>query len=146
MSILDQLTNEMKTAMKAGDKRRLNAIRLLISAIKYALVDEPEMNEEQVQAVLGREAKKRRESIEAYRLAKRDEQAEQEEYELMVIEEYLPKQLTEGEVRAKVQELLRGKSYPNFGVAMGALMQEFKGKTDGGVVAKIVKEEYKPND
>jgi hypothetical protein len=96
----------------------------------------------EVLLVLKREAKKRRESIEAYRSAGREEQAEQEEYELTMIEEYLPKQLPEEEVRMRVRAALTGKNPPNFGAAMGMVMKELGSMAEGGVIAKLVKEEY----
>jgi len=143
-SLLDQLTGEMKTAMKAGDKRRLGVVRMLISAIRYAEIDTPEMTDEAIIAVLSKEAKKRRESIVAYREAGRDEQLEQEEYELALIEEYLPKMMEESEVRVEVKRILdNAGEIDNFGMVMNLVMKELKGKADGGVVSKIVKEEYK---
>ena len=103
MSLLSQLTDEMKTAMKSGDKKRLSTIRMLISAIRYAQIDTPEMTKEDEIKVLQKEAKKRRESIVAYREADRAEQLAIEEDELKLIEEYLPTMMGEEEVRAKVK-------------------------------------------
>jgi uncharacterized protein len=92
MTILMQLTDDMKAAMKAQDPARLSAIRMLISAIKYAIVDSPEMSEEVVVSILIKEAKKRREAATAYRTAGREEQAKGEEFELSVIQTYLQRQ------------------------------------------------------
>ena len=124
--------------MKAQDSARLSAIRMLISAIKYAMVDTPEMSEEAVVAVLAKEAKKRRESVEAYRSGGREELAKAEEFELSVIQQYLPAMMSEEEVRSKLATLnLKGMS---IGDAMKLAMPVTKGKADGGVVARIVKE------
>ncbi len=137
MGILLSLQDEMKTAMKAHDQVRLDALRLMVSAIKYAEVDTPNMSDEQVVEVLKKEAKKRREAVEAFRGAAREEQAKQEEYELGIIEAYLPKMMGEDEVRKIVQNLdLKDQ---NFGVAMGMAMKAVGKNADGGVVAKIVK-------
>lgn len=138
-SLMKRLTDDMKTAMKAGDKPRLSAIRMLVSAVRYVGIDTGEMTDEKVVEVLTREAKKRRESVEAYRNAGREEQARGEEFELTVIQEYLPTLMSEEEVRAKVQELLINKGLP-MGQAIGLVMKELKGKADGGVVSRIVKE------
>ena len=142
MSLLSQLTDEMKTAMKSGDKKRLSTIRMLISAIRYAQIDTPEMTKEDEIKVLQKEAKKRRESIVAYREADRAEQLAIEEDELKLIEEYLPTMMGEEEVRAKVKEIIGNGEYANFGMVMNAVMKELKGKADGSVVSRMVKEVY----
>lgn len=142
MSILAKLTEEMKTAMKARDAARLSAVRMLISSLKYALVDKPEMTEEDEVAVLTKEAKKRRESVLAYRSGGREELAKTEEFELSVIEQYLPKMMSEEEVRGKAQQLLSNNEsrITNIGEAMKLVLGELKGQADSSVVAKVVKE------
>jgi hypothetical protein len=130
----------MKIAMKARDQVRLDAIRMLVSAIKYAVVDNPKLNDEQMQAVLAKEAKKRRESIVAYKAGGRSELADKEQFELELIECYLPKMMGEDEVRERVRELLSNRVTANIGEAMKLVMGELKGQAEGGVVAKIVKE------
>lgn len=140
MGILATLQDEMKNAMKARDQARLDAIRLLISSIKYAEVDTPNMCDEQIVAVLSKEAKKRREAVEAYTAAGRSESAEKEKFELSIIEAYLPKMMGEEEVRAKVAEVLSSKQFESFGLAMGACMGALKGQADSAMVSRIVKE------
>jgi uncharacterized protein YqeY len=140
MSILITLQDEMKSAMKARDQVRLDALRLMVSSIKYAQVDSPNISDEQIVAVLQKEAKKRREAIEAYKSAGRNEALAKEQYELKLIEDYLPKSLSEEEVRAKVKEALETAKPDNFGMAMKAAMTAVGGQSDGGTVAKIVKE------
>lgn len=140
MSLLVTLQDEMKTAMKAHDQARLNALRLMVSSIKYAIVDNPEMGDEQIIEVLKKEAKKRREAIEAYKTGGRPEQAEQEQYELTLIEAYLPKMMSEDDVRAKVKEALESAKPENFGMAMNAAMKAIGKEAEGGTVSKIVKE------
>ncbi len=142
MSVLDTLQADMKTAMKAGDAKRLSAIRMLISAVRYVTIDKPDMTDADMLDVLRREAKKRRESVQAYTDAGRTEQAEAEQFELALIESYLPAQMDERVVRTKVQEVLGATHYDNFGLAMQAVMKELKGKADGGLVSRIVKELY----
>lgn len=141
MTILTQLTEDMKNAMRAHDSARLSAIRMLISAIKYAMVDTPDMDELAVTAVLSKEAKKRREAVVAYRDAGREEQAKAEEFELGLIEQYLPKMMSEDEVRNQLTASgAQLAAAANFGEAMKMAMTELKGKAEGGVVSKVVKE------
>lgn len=141
MSLLSRLQQDMVAAMKAQDKARLSTVRMLISAIKYAEVDKPEMTESEVEAVLIKEAKKRREAIEAYRQGGREESAKSEEEELKVIQAYLPQTMSEEEIREKVANILKTvDSGTNFGQVMQVVMKELKGKADGGMIAKIVKE------
>ena len=94
------------------------------------------------QKTIQKEAKKRRESIVAYREAGRDEQLMIEENELKLIEGYLPRMMSEEEVRVKVGEILKSGEFANFGMVMNKVMSELKGKADGGVVSKAVKELY----
>ncbi len=143
MGLLQTLQDEMKTAMKARDQARLDALRFIVSAVRYVEVDSPNMSDEQIVAVLTKEAKKRRESIIAYEAAGRAEAAEKEKYELGIIEAYLPKMMSEADVRTKVEEVLSANTYANFGMAMNAVMAALKGQADGGVVARIVKELFK---
>ncbi len=140
MSLKQKIREDMKQAMRAKEAQKLSVLRMLISAINYAQIDtKGEMDEKAVEQVLRREAKKRREAIEAYRQGGREESAQKEEFELKIIEAYLPQQMSEEEVRAKVKEILGGQEL-NFGQAMGMVMKELKGKADGGLVNKIVRE------
>ena len=139
MSILQKLTDEMKVAMKARDSARLSAVRMLISALKYALVDKPEMTEADEVAILTKEAKKRRESVLAYRNGGREELAKTEEFELSVIEQYLPKMMSEEEVKVKLSEISGDWVGRNMGEVMKLALAELSGKADPGVVAKVVK-------
>ena len=140
MTILNVLQDEMKAAMKAHDQARLDALRLMVSAIRYAEVDSPNLNDEQIVAVLVKEAKKRRESIVAYKAGGREELAEKEQYELSLIEEYLPKMMSEDEVRNLVKQALDEAKPANFGMAMNAAMKVVGKNAEGGTVSKIVKE------
>ena len=140
MSLLTTLQDEMKIAMKVRDQVRLDALRLMVSSIKYAQVDLPDITDEQIIDVLKKEAKKRHESIVAYKAGGREELAEREQYELTLIEKYLPKMMSEDEVRGRVVELLSNGVMGNYGEVMQSVMKELKGQADGGVVSKIVKE------
>lgn len=140
MSILTDLQDQMKMAMRSRDQARLDALRLMVSAIKYVQVDKPELDDAGMVQVLTKEAKKRRESIIAYKDAGRADQAAQEEYELKLIEEYLPKMMSEEEVRAKVKEAIETAKPDNFGMAMNAAMKAVGKEAEGSTVARIVKE------
>ena len=140
MTILNVLQDEMKAAMKAHDQARLDALRLMVSSIRYAEVDSPNLTDEQIVAVLVKEAKKRRESIVAYKAGGREELAEKEQYELSLIEEYLPKMMSEDEVRNLVKQALEQAKPANFGMAMNAAMKVVGKNAEGGTVSKIVKE------
>lgn len=140
MTLLDTLQDEMKSAMKSRDQARLDALRFIVSAIRYFQVDNPNLNDEQIVEVLKKEAKKRRESIVAYKAAGRDELLAKEEYELGIIEEYLPKMMGEDEVRAKVKEALDTAKPENFGMAMNVSMKAVGKEAEGSMVARIVKE------
>ncbi|MFZ2199527.1 MAG: GatB/YqeY domain-containing protein [Microgenomates group bacterium] len=141
---MTDLQDQMKTAMKAHDQARLDALRLMVSAIKYVIVDKPDLDDAGMTEVLIKEAKKRREAIVAYKAAGRTEQAEQEEYELRLIEDYLPKMMGEEEVRVKVKEALEATKPENFGMAMNAAMKAVGGQSNGATVSKIVKELFIP--
>jgi hypothetical protein len=133
----------MKSAMKAHDQRRLDALRLMVSAIRYVQIDLPDMTDEQMVSVLVKEAKKRNEAIEAYHKAGRTEQEEKEKYELSVIEVYLPKMMGEEELRGKVSQVLNnGVGSMNYGQVMQLVMKELKGQADGAMVSKMVKEMF----
>jgi hypothetical protein len=126
--------------MKARDQSRLDALRLMVSSIKYAQVDLPDITDEQIVEVLKKEAKKRRESIVAYKDGGRNELAEKEQYELTLIEEYLPQMMSEDEVRSIVKEALDSAKPDNFGMAMNAAMKAVGKGAEGATVSKIVKE------
>lgn len=141
MTLLDTLQDEMKSAMKSRDQARLDALRFIVSAIRYVQVDSPNLSDEQIREVLKKEAKKRRESIVAYKTAGRDDLLAKEEFELGIIEAYLPSMMSEDEVRTKVREILNNnQEMANIGLAMKMVMGELKGQAEGGMVSKIVKE------
>lgn len=139
-----QLTDDMKTAMKGGDKPRLAVIRLINAAIKQREVDERvEMNDEQVLAILDKMVKQRRDSITQYEQAARRDLADQEKFEIGVIQDYLPAALTEQEISAMVDEAIAASDATGM-QAMGKIMAELKpklqGRADIGAVSGLVKQ------
>jgi uncharacterized protein YqeY len=143
MSLKTQLTDDMKTAMKAGDKERLGVIRLVNAAIKQKEVDERiELDDAQVLAVLDKMVKQRRDSVSQYDAAGREDLAGIERAEIAVIEHYLPAKLSEAEIVDLVDGAIRdsGATGPaDMGKLMGVLKPRLAGKADMGDVSAIVK-------
>lgn len=132
--ILADLTN----AIKSGDTVRRDTLRLLLSALNYKKIDlQHELSDEEVLSVIAVEAKKRRESIAVFEANNRAELAEAEKSELIILESYLPKQLTEEEIRNEISSLNLPK---DFGQAMKIVAPIFKSRADGKLIAKIVNE------
>lgn len=137
-----KMQQDLKEAMKAKDTQRREVLRLLLAAFKQAEVDEQkQLSAEDATGILMREAKKRRDAIVEMEQAGRTELVDQEQYELTVIEDYLPKQLSEDEladlVRAAIDEV--GATTPrDMGQVMKVLMPRVKGQADGKVVSAMV--------
>ena len=138
-----RITDDMKAAMKAGDKPRLGAIRLVLAAIKQREVDErTELADDQVLAVLEKMVKQRRDSIAQYRPAGRDELAAQEQAEIDVIQGYLPEALSEEEIVALVAQAIEAtgaSGMRDMGKIMGELKPKLQGRADIGAVSALVK-------
>ncbi|KAA2283989.1 GatB/YqeY domain-containing protein [Arenimonas fontis] len=143
MNLKARLTEDMKTAMKAGEKDRLAVIRLINAAIKQKEVDERvEMTDALVQAVLEKMVKQRKDSIAQYESAGRDDLARAERYELGVIEAYLPEKMGEAEIQAAIAAARAetGAAGPaDMGKLMAALKPRLAGKADMGLVSQLVK-------
>lgn len=137
MSLLEQLTSDMKDAMRAKEKTRLTTIRGLMAEIKRAQIDsKKDFTPDEEIAFLTSQAKRRREAIEAYHDV-RPELAEKEQEELDLITQYLPKQMSPEEVTARLQEIIAetgAVSKKDMGKVMGRAMSEFKGKFPGNGV------------
>ena len=133
----------MKAAMKGGDKPRLATIRLLMAAIKQREVDERiELDDTQILAVLDKMVKQRRDSIAQYEQAGRTELAEQEAFEISVLQDYLPEALSEDEIDAMVTEAIASsgaESLRDMGKVMGQLKPKVQGRADMGAVSALVK-------
>ena len=144
MSLKEQLANDMKEAMKAKEKERLAVIRMVRGAIKQQEIDNKvELDDEAVIAVISKEVKMRKDSIVDFQKGGRDDLVAQNEAEIAFLMPYLPKQLTEDEVRELVKEAVEktGASSPkDMGKVMGALMPKVKGRADGKMVNQLVKE------
>jgi len=134
----------MKTAMKSGDKRRLGIIRLILAAIKQREVDERiELDDKQVLLVLDKMVKQRRDSVSQFEKAGRTELADQEKFEIDVIKEFLPAQLSEDEISAMITEAITAtgaESMKDMGKVMGMLKPKLQGRADMGAVSGLIKQ------
>jgi len=143
MSLKDRLQQDMKTAMRAGEKRNLAVIRLINAAIKQREVDERiELDDDQVTAAIDKMAKQRRESIEQYEKAGRDDLADQEKFELDILKTYLPEQLDEAEIDAMIEAAVTAtgaSSIKDMGKIMGQLKPKLAGRADMGAVSGKIK-------
>jgi uncharacterized protein len=144
MSLKDLLTEAMKVAMKAKQVERLSTIRQLRSAIKNKEIEiGKELDDEAVISVIGTLVKQRREAAQMYRDNARPELADKEEAELAVLQEYLPAQLSEAEIRAIVAEVVTAvgaTSVKDLGKVMPQVMARTKGAAEGKLVNRLVRE------
>jgi len=146
METLDRLKKDLTEALKAGDTVLALTLRYLLAEIHNAEIAKGKdavLTEEELIAVIQKQAKQRRESIEAYQKGDRRDLADKEERELKVIQAYLPEQMGEEEIRALVEEAVRqtGAVGPSdMGKVMGALMPKVKGQADGALVSRLVQE------
>jgi uncharacterized protein YqeY len=147
MSLKDRISEEIKVAMKAKDKVRLETVRSIKKVIlekesSLRAQGQDSLTESQELEVLSQLAKQRRDSIEQYRKAGREDLAEQESQELAILEEYLPKQLSDEEVAAIIDEVITSigaTSAKDMGKVMGPVMQQLKSRADGQKIQAMVK-------
>jgi uncharacterized protein YqeY len=146
MSLKERMSTDLKTAMKSGDKLRLETLRTLRAVLLEKEIEKrgsgPGMTPEDELTVLTGAAKRRKESIEQFRNGGRPELADQEEQELKIIQEYLPKPMGEDEITAVIRGAIAetGASSPaDFGKVMPLVMKQVKGKADGKLVQELVK-------
>jgi uncharacterized protein YqeY len=143
MSLKDRIQQDVKDAMRAKDKTRLAAIRLITAAIKQREVDERiELDDAQVTVVLDKMAKQRRESISQFEKAGRDDLIAQEVMELEIIQSYLPEQLGEDEINALIDNAMQATgatSIKDMGKVMGQLKPKLQGRADMGAVSALIK-------
>ena len=144
MSLLTTLNEDMKQAMRAKDKETLQVIRMLKASIQNEQIKKgQDLNDEEELTVLSREMKQRRDSLTEFEKADRTDLADKVKKEIVIVEKYLPAQLSEDEIRAIVTEAIAttGATSPKeIGKVMGAVMPKVKGKADGNQVNAIVKE------
>ncbi len=143
MSLLDRLNDDMKQAMKNKEKEKLAVIRMLKASLQNEAIKhgKQQLSEDEELTVLSREVKQRKDSLQEFQNAGRDDLVEKLQAELTYVEIYMPKQLSEEEVSAIVQETVAevgASSKADMGRVMGAIMPKVKGKADGALVNKLV--------
>ncbi len=144
MALYQKLNDDMKAAMKSGDKARLEVLRFVLAGVNAAQKEknakEPgaALTDEETIAILQKEAKRRKEAVELFRQGKREDLVKKEEGDLAVISEYLPKELSAEEI-AKIVEELKGKGSTDFNSLMRETMKVVKGRADGKTVGDVIK-------
>lgn len=141
-----QLIEDMKKYMKEKNKLALNTVKMVNAEIKKQEVDKQrELTDEEITTVIEKQIKNRKDSVEQYKSAGRDDLAEQESQEIKVLQKYLPEQLSEEEIEKIVSDVVEevgAKDKSDFGKVMGKVMPKVKGKADGNLVKKIVEKKF----
>jgi hypothetical protein len=144
MSLKNKITEDMKSAMKAGEKDRLKVVRLMLAAIKQVEVDKRiELDDAAVLAVLDKMVKQRRDSVDQFEKGNREDLAAIERAEIVVLENYLPEQLSAEELAAMVDEVIAAtgaEGMRDMGKVMGQIKAKAAGRADMGAVSATVKE------
>ena len=144
MSIRQTISDDMKTFMRAKDTARLGAIRLLQASIKQKEVDERiELNDDQILAVIQKMLKQRKDSIEAYQQANRQDLIDQEELEIEVLTKYMPEPLSDEEINQFIEEAIEttgAADMKDMGKVVGVLKSKVAGRADMGEVSKLVRQ------
>ena len=143
MSLKDQITEDMKSAMKAGDKDRLKVVRLMLAAIKQIEIDKRiELDDAAVLTVLDKMVKQRRDSVEQFQKGNRNDLADIELAEIVILENYLPEKLSDEELDAMIDEAISStgaESIRDMGKVMGQIKAKAAGRADMGAVGARVK-------
>ncbi|MDW3096025.1 MAG: GatB/YqeY domain-containing protein [Gammaproteobacteria bacterium] len=142
-SLKEQIVAEMKSAMKSGDKERLATIRLILSAVKQVEVDtRSDVNDQDLIGILDKMSKQRRESIDQFEQAGRNDLADKEKSELAIISDYLPQALSEAEVNLLIDQAVSqtsASSMKEMGAVMAILKPQMQGRADMSKVSKLIK-------
>ena len=148
MSLKGQITDDVKSAMKAGDKDRLKVLRLITAAIKQVEVDQRiEVDDATTLDILNKMVKQRRDSIDQYVKGNRQDLADVEQAEIEIIQAYLPEQLSEADLDKLIDEAIAAtgaESIRDMGKVMGAIKAKAQGRADMGVVGALVKARLNP--
>ena len=144
MTLKERLLTDMKEALRAKDSLRLNTIRSIISAIKNQEIDlRKEIEEEEILTLVAREVKKRKEASALFKKGGRTDLMEKEDQEMVVLQVYLPEQVSEEVLRKRIQEVIAAtgaEGMKDFGKIMKVLVPEFKGKADNALIKDLAGE------
>lgn len=148
MSLMSRLNSDMKQAMKSKDKPSLNVIRMVKASLQNELIKlgKDELTEDEELNILSRELKQRKESLQEFKSAEREDLVEKVTEEIAILNVYLPAQLSNDELKAIIQETIQqtgATSLKDMGKVMGAIMPRVKGKADGSLINQLVKESLK---
>lgn len=144
MSLSERLNEDMKQAMKSQDKFKLSVIRMVKASIKNLEIDQHKtLDDNEVLDILSREIKQRKDSLQEFKQAGRDDLVQKLEAEIAILMEYMPQQLSEEEIKVIVQQTIQevgATSKADMGKVMGALMPKVKGRADGKLVNQLVQQ------
>lgn len=144
MSLKDQINNDLKEAMRSKDQQRLDTLRMLKSAVKYSEIDAGhELDDQELLAVIGKEAKQRRDSIAEFEKGHRADLVQKEQAELAILETYLPRQLSADEIRQRARAVIADMGVTDIkglGPVMKRLTAELKGQADGKLISQVVRD------
>lgn len=148
MNLKEKINADLLSAMKAKEEIKLGALRMLKASImKFEVSGDKKMEatDENVLQIIGKEVKQRKDSIEAYRKGSREDLAVKEEAEMKILQMYLPEQMSEDELKTLISRTISqtGATVKDFGKIMGTVMAQAKGKADGQMVTRLVKEVLK---
>lgn len=149
MSLLEQIEQDLITAMKSGDDFSISTLRMLKAALKNKEIQiQKELEESDVIGVVQSQIKSRMDSVEMYQKGGRAELAEKEEKEIEILKNYLPAQLTEEEIKIKIAQIITktgAQNIQDMGKVMAKAAEVFHGQADMGLVSRIVKDSLNPN-
>ena len=148
MSLRERLSEDLKSSMKAGQADKVGLLRLVTSALRNEEIKKgKELGDDEVLKIFASEAKKRQDSIEAFQKGGRQDLADKEKHELELLQQYLPKQMSEEEVEKAVEKILAtlrvAQGDASFGSVMKAVTAELKGKADSRLISEIVKKKLR---
>lgn len=144
--LLDQIRSDLNSALKSKDQGKVDTLRFLLGAIhdleitKYPPSKGGKITDDDVVAVIQKQVKTHKESMDMFAKGSRQDLVEREGLQLRILESYLPKQMSDSDIRSKVEEMRKNNPEADFGKLMKLVMGELRGKADGSVVSQVVKE------
>lgn len=145
MSLKIQIQDDMKSAMRAKEAEKLSTIRMLLAAIKQKEIDEQiQLEDTHILSIVNKMIKQRRDAADQFKSAGRDELAEKEQREMLVLEAYLPQQLSDAEISQAIQQAVeqtQAESIRDMGKVMGVLQSSLQGRADMAKVSQLVKQQ-----
>lgn len=142
MALTEKINADLKEAMKARDEIRVSTLRMLKSAIGYALIDKKELSQADVMDIIAKQVKQRQDSISGFEKGNRPDLAAKEKKELEILLTYLPKQLSQQEIEVEVAKAIQEVG-AHLGQVMKILMDRLKGRADGKLISQIVNQQLK---